>query len=266
MPVKKITPKKKSCVPAKKSSSSIIEPKEYVHVLAGLKKLIQETQIKTVIAANVELIKLYWSIGQTIAQKQTESKWGSGIIEKLAQDLQAEFPGIGGFSKLNIFRMQAFYRAYAIVSQAVTQLESSPIFCIPWGHNVVLLHKLKNNDERLWYAEKTIENGWSRTILEIQIESDLYNRKGKAITNFQRTLPPLHSDMTHQSLKDPYVFDFLTLHDEHIERDIEIGESRMTTPGIKVITQKTPGFTQGSFATFYTSISVNRKIGIFKSN
>lgn len=197
--------------------------KEYIEMLAALKKQIQETQIKATLAANKELIKLYWHIGKTLTEKQKNSRWGSSIIECLANDLQKEFPGVGGFSRANIFRMQAFYLAYEKVAQAVRQLEDLPIFNIPWGHNIRLLQKLKSNDERLWYAQKTIECGWSRTILEMQIEASLHKRHGKAITNFKKVLPSPDSDLAQQSLKDPYIFDFLTLHNDYVEHDVEKG-------------------------------------------
>lgn len=207
----------------KKSHIITAATKEYTETLVILKKQIQETQIKATLSANKELIKLYWSIGKTITDKQSTSRWGAGIIDQLAKDLQNAFPGIEGFSKLNIFRMQAFYKAYEKVSQAVTQLENLPFFSIPWGHNIVLMHKLKNQDERIWYAKKAIENGWSRSMLETWIKSKLHKRQGKAITNFNRTLPAPHSDMAQQSLKDPYLFDFLTLQEEHLEKDLEQG-------------------------------------------
>jgi len=149
--------------------------------------------------------------------------WGSKVLERVAKDLQNEFPGIEGFSRTNLFRMKAFYNAYAKVPQVVGQLGSLPIFSIPWGHNAIILDKVKNTTERLWYAFKTIEHGWSRSMLTIWIENDLYNREGKAITNFKAALPTPQSDLAQQSLKDPYVFDFLTLHKEHIEKDLEDG-------------------------------------------
>jgi hypothetical protein len=134
----------------------------------------------------------------------------------LAKDLQNAFPGIGGFSERNLVRMRAFYLAYANPPQAVAELENLPIFKILWGHNAVLLEKIKDTQTRLWYAHKAIENGWSRSMLEMWIQSGLHQREGKAITNFQKTLPAPHSDMSQQSLKDPYVFDFLTLRQEHL--------------------------------------------------
>jgi len=210
----------------KKSKSSLIPAasiKDYARTLLDLKTKIQEAQIKATLSANREMIKLYWHIGKTVAEKQENKGWGSSVIERLAKDLQSAFPGLGGFSRANIFRMQAFYTAYGKVAQAARQSEALPFFNIPWFHNVVIMQKLKNNKERLWYAQKAIEHGWSRTILEMQIESSLYQRKGKAITNFSKTLPTPQSDMAQQSLKDPYLFDFLTLRDEYVERELELG-------------------------------------------
>jgi predicted nuclease of restriction endonuclease-like (RecB) superfamily len=119
--------------------------------------------------------------------------------------------------------MRAFFLAYQKVPQAVGQIADLPVFNIPWGHNAVLLERVKNITQRLWYARKAIEYGWSRSMLETWIKSDLFNREGKAVTNFTKTLPVPQSDMAQQALKDPYVFDFLTLHQEHIEHDIEQG-------------------------------------------
>lgn len=128
-----------------------------------------------------------------------------------------------GFSRRNIFRMRAFYTSYQVVPQAVAQLEDLPIFSIPSGHNAVLLEKLKDTKTRLWYAQKTIQNGWSRSILEMWIESDLHKREGKAITNFKETLPKIQSDLAEQAMRDPYCLDFLMLTDEAKEREIEQG-------------------------------------------
>ncbi len=197
--------------------------KEYAKVLQDIKKHISEAQVKSILAANKELLKLYWDIGQTITYQQKENGWGSKAVEKLAEDIQKEFPGLKGFSRANVFKMKAFYDAYEKVSQVVRQFEELPIFSIPWGQNVILITKIKNTEERLWYVQKTIEHGWSRAVLEMQIESDLYNRAGKAVTNFKRALPSAQSDMAQQSFKDPYIFDFLTLHQEHVEHDIEQG-------------------------------------------
>jgi predicted nuclease of restriction endonuclease-like (RecB) superfamily len=206
-----------------KSDQDIVSTNEYASTLADLKKRIQECQLRAVTAANKELISLYWTIGKTIVEKQQTSGWGTSVIEKLAKDLQNEFPGVEGFSRSNIFRMKAFFSAYEKVAQAVRQFESLPIFGIPWGHNILLIQRIKNDEERLWYASKTIEHGWSRSILETWMESDLYNREGKALTNFKQTLPAPQSDLAQQTLKDPYLFDFITLHKDHLEKDLEDG-------------------------------------------
>jgi len=209
---------KKTASPAEKS----LLP-DYIQTLSTIKAEIQQAQIKAILSANKELIKLYWHIGKIIAEKQKASGWGSNTIEALAQDLQEAFPGLEGFSRRNVFRMRAFYLAYEKVPQAVAQIEILPIFNIPWGHNAVLLEQVKDHDQRLWYAQRAIENGWSRSMLETWIKSDLYNREGKAVTNFKHTLPAPHSDMAQQGLKDPYIFDFLTLKEQHLEHELEQG-------------------------------------------
>ena len=212
---------------AKKSFSSIkkeeTSPAEYSKFIKSLKAKIRSAQIKAAVVVNSELIKLYWEIGKEIVKKQEQEGWGSKALEKVAKDLQNEFPGIEGFSRSNIFRMKAFFIAYKKVAQDVRQLESLPIFDIPWGHNILLVQKLKNNDERLWYASKTIEHGWSRSMLTIWIENDLYRREGNAITNFKTALPAHQSDLAEQTIKDPYIFNFLTLHKDHLESELEAG-------------------------------------------
>jgi len=198
-----------------------IPTKEYVQVLSSLKKQIKEAQIKAVFSVNKEMLKLYWAIGKIIAEKQEANGWGTGVVEKLAEDLQKAFPDIGGFSRTNVFRMKAFFIAYEKIPQAVGQIEDLVIFSIPWGHNAVLLEKIKNYDQRIWYAQKTLENSWSRSTLETWIQADLFNRKGKALTNFQERLPSPQSDLAQQTLKDPYLFDFLALQENYQERDME---------------------------------------------
>ncbi len=216
------TMKKKKSTIVRRLSTSFLA-KDYVETFTIIKQKVEESQVKAVLSVNTELLKLYWFIGKILTDKQESSDWGAKIIERLAQDLQRTFPGIEGFSRTNIFRIRSFYVEYQIVPQAVGQFEDLPIFKIPWGHNVVLIEKVKDLKIRLWYAQKTIENGWSRSVLEMWIKSDLYRRDGKAITNFKRTLPMPQSDMAQQSLKDPYIFDFLTLHEQHVEHDIEQG-------------------------------------------
>ena len=200
-----------------------LELQKYAQTLLEIKQRIQQAQVKALTAINTELLKLYWDIGKIISQKTEENQWGAQTVEKLAEDLKNIFPGMSGFSRSNVFKMKSFYTTYEIVSRTVRQLEDMPIFSIPWGHNVVLITKVKSIEERLWYDKKIIKNGWSRTVLEWQISSDLYNREGKAITNFKKQLPSSESELVQQFVKDPYVFDFLTLHEYHVERDIEQG-------------------------------------------
>jgi len=206
---------------------TIIPSKEYASTLADIKKSIREAQIKAINAANRELLNLYWSIGETIANRQEKSGWGSNFIEKLAKDLKSEFPGIEGFSRSNLFRMRAFFKEYEKVAPAVRQIDPlenlGVLSQLPWSHNVVLMEKLDNIKDRLWYAHKAIENGWSRDVMTTWIKSALHKREGKAITNFKSTLPDAQSDLTHQSLKDPYLFDFITLKEKHSEKEIEQG-------------------------------------------
>ncbi len=199
-----------------KPVSLIQLPEGYADWLAELKTRIHSAQQRASLAVNYELVKLYWQIGKDILARQDDQGWGSKVIERLAHDLRNAFPSIKGFSRSNLMYMRAFAEAWPdaqIVQQAVGQL--------PWGHNLVLLSKLKGREERLVYAQKAIENGWSRNVLVMQIETRLLERQGTAVTNFEQRLPKPQSDLARESLKDPYRFDFLGLGDEAQERDIE---------------------------------------------
>jgi predicted nuclease of restriction endonuclease-like (RecB) superfamily len=206
-------------------------PPGYEGCLRDLKERIRTAQLRASLSVNRELIALYWQIGQRIVTQQEQEGWGTAVIDRLAKDLQAAFPGVSGFSPRSIWRMRAFYVAY---TTAVTNLGApdpdldgvnlpQPVAEIPWGHNALLIEKIKDPRERLWYARKTIEHGWSRSILDHHIDTGLYRRQGKALTNFDRTLPPPQSDLARQVLKDPYNFDFLTLADDAQERHLEQG-------------------------------------------
>lgn len=214
-------------LPARMEESELFSNKEYSSTLAQLKKTIQECQLRTITAANKELVRLYWTVGKTIVERQENSGWGSKFIDKLTKDLQNEFPGIEGFSRRNVFRMRAFYLEYKSVPPIVAQLNEvehlGVLAQIPWSHNIILIEKLDNIEERIWYANKTLEHGWSRDMLATWIDSKLHKREGKAITNFKATLPAPQSDLAQQTLKDPFLFDFLTLHKNHLEKDLEDG-------------------------------------------
>jgi predicted nuclease of restriction endonuclease-like (RecB) superfamily len=190
----------------------------YDVLLADLKTRIRTARVRAALAVNRELVLLYWSIGREILTRQKEQGWGAKVIERLSEDLRGEFPDMRGLSSRNLKYMRALAEAWpdaAIVQQVVAQ--------IPWGHNVRLLDYLDTVEERLWYAQQTMEHGWSRNVLVHQFESGLYARQGKAVTNFDRALPPPQSDLAHQLLKDPYNFEFLTLRDSADERTLERG-------------------------------------------
>ena len=188
----------------------------YNHFLNDLKTRIRSARTRAALSVNRELILLYWQIGRDILERQEREGWGAKIIERLANDLRVEFPDMKGFSPRNMLFMRAFAEAYPdeeIVKQLVSQL--------PWGHVVRLIQKVKSQVEREWYIRKAFEHGWSRDILVMQIESRLFHRQGKAISNFVDTLPPLQSDLAQQTLKDPYIFDFLGLGNDAQEREVE---------------------------------------------
>lgn len=188
----------------------------YADWLADLKTRIHTAQQRATLAVNRELVLLYWQIGRDILARQAEQGWGAKVIERLAEDLRAAFPDVKGFSRANLMYMRAFAEAWPdaeIVQQAVGQL--------PWGHNLVLLSRLKDPEQRLAYARSAITHGWSRNVLNIHIETRLLERTGAAITNFELSLPKPLSDLARESLKDPYRLDFLGLSREAGEREIE---------------------------------------------
>jgi len=194
---------------------------EYINWVNELKTIIQRTQIKASISVNRELMGLYWTIGKSISEKVNTANWGSSVVEELSKDLKEEFPNQKGFSRSNLFSMKKWFEFYSqseIDIEKIQQLVGQ----IPWGHNVVIISKSKNIEEAIFYSNKTIENNWSRSVLLHQIELNLYERHGKAITNFTKTLPIPHSELATETLKDPYKFDFLTLQEKALEKDIEI--------------------------------------------
>ena len=210
---------------------------EYKQWLNEIKQKFQSSQIKASIQVNSTLLEFYWNLGNEIVEKQKNSTWGSGFLQQLSIDLSAEFPDVKGFSYTNIKNIRQWFLFW---QQAVGELEStksqqlvgessientkqvvSQILQIPWGHNVAIIQKCKNMQEALYYVQNTIKNGISRSVLIHQIETNLYARDGKAITNFEATLPPLQSDLAKEITKDPYSFDFLSLTKEYQEKELE---------------------------------------------
>ena len=265
-------------------------PAYYRQLLREITTRIQHAQTRAVMAANAELVRLYWDIGRMIDRRQQEEGWGAGVIPRLSRDLRNELPEVKGFSERNIKRMLAFFRAYpdlgGIMPQAVAQLpgpesgqthappsgnlpqpvaeskrmaivpqpasqlppaqnlpqpaakskrranvpqpvaqlaadDDSLLWRIPWGHNALLLEKVKDPDDRRWYMEQTLANGWSRNVLTTMIGSEVHRRAGRAVTNFNEQLPAPQSDLANEMLKDPYLFDFLTLEEPFHERELE---------------------------------------------
>ena len=194
--------------------------KEYLSFFSELKEQIKTRQIRAALAVNREVIELYWHIGKQIIEKQKKAKWGSGLLDQLSEDLRNEFKGMSGFSRRNLEYMRLFTSIYPEL--VITQ---QPAAQLPWGHIQLLLDKLKSSSEkREWYVQKTIEHGWSRSVLDMQMETGLYERQtlqeGKS-SNFKKNLPPIQSDLAEKMLKDPYCFDFLTVGSEAKEREIE---------------------------------------------
>lgn len=190
----------------------------YQRFLLGIKRQIADAQIRAGLAVNRELVLLYWRIGCEIGIRQQEEGWGAQVIKRLSDDLRRAFPEMRGFSPRNLQYMRTLAEAYPdneFAQQLVAQ--------IPWGHNIYILDSVKDQTEREWYILKTIENGWSRSVLMHQVESRLFRRQGKSLTNFATTLPPPDSELAQQVLKDPYNFDFLTLSESAQERDVHRG-------------------------------------------
>ena len=227
------------------------EFRHYSSLLEEIKDRIRQSQTRAAFSANAEMIGMYWDIGRMIQQRQTEKGWGAGVIPRLAADLKNELPGVKGFSERNIGYMIRFAREYGIrpilqqpvakllppgtstekVPQPEAQLPEKNDFQnlqrlvakIPWGHNILLMEKVKDLPARLWYMQQTLENGWSRNVLALMIKSRAHERQGRAVSNFDLILPSPQSDMAKQALKDPYIFDFLSLDAPFRERELELG-------------------------------------------
>lgn len=214
-------------------------PMNYANLLTDIKQRIRQAQTRAMLSVNAELIRLYWELGQMLDARQKIEGWGAAVIPRLALDIRNDLPEIKGFSERNIKRMLAFYREYAsadFVPQAVAQINNQPkvpqavalfssevLLALPWGQHLLLMEKLKDAQTRHWYMQATFSNGWSRSVLQMQIEAAAHTRQGKATSNFALRLPAPQSDLAQQALKDPYLFDFLTLAEPFRERELETG-------------------------------------------
>ncbi len=223
---------------------------KYSELLGQIKQRIRQGQIRAVFSANAELIKMYWDIGRLLQKRQNLEGWGMAVIPRLSKDIRNEIPQIKGFSERNIGYMIRFAREYSdplILQQPVAKLQSpkcgakvpqlvaeTPIdnakassqqlvAKIPWSHNVILMEKIKSMPVRIWYMQAILDHGWSRNVLQLMIKGRAHERQGKMTHNFQARLPALQSDLVQETLKDPYVFDFLTLEEPFHERELEVG-------------------------------------------
>lgn len=224
----------------------------YAGLLAEIKSRVQLAQTRAVLAVNGELVRLYWQIGELLVARQALEGWGAGVIPQLSVDLRNELPEVKGFSERNIGLMLQFYRAYPalfnaaeamsqpVIAKTLRPSVSQPVVAklptptsmppamaqpavaqLPWAHNVLLMQSVKGEPLRAWYAGQALSEGWSRNVLKMQIASRAHERQGNAVSNFAARLPAPHSDLVQQALKDPYVFDFLTLQTGFHERELE---------------------------------------------
>ena len=229
---------------------------EYKNFIIDIKSKINSSQIKIASTVNSAFIMFYWELGEMIFLKQQQTKWGSKFIEQMAKDLKKEFPSLKGFSRTNLFYIKKFYEFY---SPNLVQLNGghnkkdsqneivhhdgglieSVIFQIPWRHNVEIFNKVKTIDEAIYYAKQSILNNWARDTLALNLKTELFKRDGKSINNFKTTLPSPQSDLAIQTIKDPYVFDFLTFEKPFVEKDIE---NRMVDNITKFLLELGKGF------------------------
>ena len=211
------------------SSDITTHTAEYRQWLGKLKTRFRQVQLKAAVTVNTAMLQFYWELGADMVDKQTQFAWGSGFVSQLSADLTREFQDAKGFSRRNLELMRQWYLFWSDAptgQQAVAPIAKQPvsqILSIPWGHNLAIMAKCKRHNEALYYVQASVAHGWSRSVLVHQIESGLWQREGKAITNFAQTLPAPQSDLATQLLKDPYKFDFLSLSKEHNERELELG-------------------------------------------
>ena len=210
------------------------EDETYRNWINDISSRFRRSQIKASVHVNQEMLLFYWSLGRDVSLLKAESRWGTGFINQLSQDLRNELPDVKGFSRTNLFYIIKFYNLYkdfAIVPQLEGQLPTkinndendiSPIFCIPWGHHKLIIDRCKDNVKKaLFFVTETLQHGWSRAVLLNYLDTNLYERTGKAITNFSQTLPTETSDLAQEITKDPYNFDFLSLTKTYYEKELK---------------------------------------------
>lgn len=219
-------------------SSLIKTDKTYKKWISDISKRFRQSQLKAAVKVNDEMLRFYWSVGRDIAEMSEKAGYGSGFYKTVSSDLKDVFPDIKSFSPTNLKYMRYFFEMYPSIEirqQAVDELVVTGnrqqladdlgmqiIFLIPWGHHMFLLDKCKGNQEKaLFYVKKTIENNWSRAVLQNNLSANLFEREGRALTNFAQTLPAVQSDLAQAITKDPYNFDFLTIQEKYDEKELK---------------------------------------------
>jgi predicted nuclease of restriction endonuclease-like (RecB) superfamily len=191
-------------------------PTEYVALLSEIKERVHNAQYAALRSVNRELVVLYWDIGRMIVGRQVDGSWGKAVVERLAADLQVEFPGVGGFSASNLWRMKGFYETYASSEKLAPLVRE-----IAWSHNLVILERCTDPLEREFYIRMTKKFGWSKNVLIHQIENQSYEKTLLGQTNFDKALTPKLRAQAKLAVMDEYTFDFLELGEEHAERELE---------------------------------------------
>jgi len=232
---------------------------DYIEWIRDIKQRYQQAQIKAAVSVNRELIAFYWSLGKDIVEKEVDRKYGSGFYDRLSKDLKDEFKGNRGFSSRNLRYMSRFYRLYGIAQnlpqlvaksgiddvnenlpQLVANLSEEELFAVPWGHHRLIIDRCKDDHYKaVFFIKKTIQNNWSRALLENFLDTDLYERQGKAISNFAYALPAPQSDLAQEMTKDPYNFDFLTIQEDYDEKQLK---KALTDNVIKFLLELGRGF------------------------
>ena len=216
-------------------SNLMRDNEKYKEWIQRVSREFKNSQIRASVHVNEDMLRFYWTLGRDLSEMSKEAAYGSGFYKDVSTDLQSEFPDVHSFSPTNLKYMRYFFELYPDAGkgqQLVDNLQDENrqqlvddfniIFKIPWGHHIVILNKFRQNrDKALFYVKKTLENNWSRAVLLNFLDTDLYERQGKAISNFKGTLPVPESDLAQQITRDPYNFDFLTLREDYDEKELK---------------------------------------------
>jgi predicted nuclease of restriction endonuclease-like (RecB) superfamily len=217
----------------------MLADKEYVEWVADVKHRYRQSQVRASVRVNTTMLEFYWSVGRDLVRMRAEERWGTGVVKQFALDMRQAFPNETGFSYTNVKYMKQWYSFYSVrvekgqrliglidekekSQRVVGQLEMPELFGrVPWGHHIDIVSRCETIDEALFYIKNDIDGGWSRPVLNVQIDGKLFKVQGSAVTNFDTTLPVPQSQLAKEILKDPYNFDFLTMKPKYDEHDLE---------------------------------------------